>query len=135
MRINLRKYFLAPIQLDIFKTQGVVYGMTDRQKENCQLLYRLRTFIVKINCLIWTKNFLSVIFSLLLFTHEELRAMLRHISRTQTLWKRFFHHQTVAKELQKFDTTLSVDSALTPPSSWFNSENFHHLDKVRFTFY
>lgn len=34
-------------------------------------------------------------------------------------------------DVQKFDATLPVEKALTPPSSWFAHQSFHDLDKVR----
>ena len=61
-----------------------------------------------------------------------MRPLLVVRSKFSWICKRFFHPESAIKELQKFDAKLPVEAAKTPPSSWFNSELFHVLDKVNF---
>ena len=34
------------------------------------------------------------------------------------------------EEVRRFDPSVTVESAVTPPSSWFVDEKFHELDQV-----
>ena len=39
-------------------------------------------------------------------------------------------HQDVKTQIQRFDASIPVEKAITPPSSWFTHQLFHDLDKV-----
>ena len=36
------------------------------------------------------------------------------------------------EEVRRFDPSVTVESAVTPPSSWFVDDKFHELDQVSF---
>ena len=44
--------------------------------------------------------------------------------------KRQFSGSEISKEVCRFDPSLGVESAQTPPSSWFLRDDFYELDKV-----
>ena len=39
-------------------------------------------------------------------------------------------HQDLKTQIQRFDASIPVEKAITPPSSWFTHQLFHDLDKV-----
>lgn len=55
-----------------------------------------------------------------------------HHFRTSLLLKRCVHHlQASRPEVEKFNMKIPIEKAVTPPSSWFTTQLFHELDKVR----
>ena len=56
---------------------------------------------------------------------------LHHLRRNLQLFKRSVHLQASRSEVDKFNVKIPIEKAVTPPSSWFTTQLFHELDKVK----
>ena len=72
------------------------------------------------------------------FIYSSVRKMSLFRSNLRLIFpvlQRNFSKEAAISQLKRFDRKLPIASALTPPSSWFNSEIFHQLDKVILRFF
>jgi hypothetical protein len=55
------------------------------------------------------------------------KTLLKTIPKRQLHDSRF---DVLKREVEKFDASIPIQSAVTPPSVWFHDPLFHDLDKV-----